>query len=155
MIRYHEAHGQLPSRGRIRGGHRTVDEQDVRWLQNLQTPLTAAVTPATAVRALRGQLSGSERADIDRLSGNVPQSRQQLDSTVDAVEVPAEERISLAFDVFVMRTRIEPASRTAYARRVISGDFALLSLLAIEGQLTRAVLARLVGIAPSTLGARG
>jgi DNA-binding MarR family transcriptional regulator len=37
---------------------------------------------------------------------------------------------------------------------VISGDFALLSLLAIEGQLTRAVLARLVGVAPSALGPR-
>ncbi|HEY6688828.1 MAG TPA: hypothetical protein VI094_21780 [Propionibacteriaceae bacterium] len=107
MIRYHEAHGHLPSRGRTRGGHRTVDEQDVRWLQNLQTPLTAGVTPATALRALHGQLSGSERAAIDRLSGNVPQIRQQLDSTVDAEKVPPEERTSLAFDVFVMRTRIE------------------------------------------------
>lgn len=37
---------------------------------------------------------------------------------------------------------------------MVSGDYALLSLLAVEGQLTRAVLARLVGVAPSTLGPR-
>jgi hypothetical protein len=51
MIHYHEAHGHLPSRGRTRGGHRTFDEQDVRWLRNLQTPLTAAPSSFPRARA--------------------------------------------------------------------------------------------------------
>ena len=37
---------------------------------------------------------------------------------------------------------------------MVSGDYALLSLLTVEGQLTPAVLARLVGVAPSTPGPR-
>ena len=37
---------------------------------------------------------------------------------------------------------------------MVSGDYALLSSLTVEGQLTPAVLARLVGVAPSTPGPR-
>ena len=102
----------------------------------------------------------AERAAIDRaldrLSGAVLQTRQLLAMTLnDAEQLPAEERISLAFDTFVMRTRMESyLSASLQEAGVISGDFALLSLLAIEGQLTRAVLARLVGVASSDLGPR-
>jgi hypothetical protein len=54
-----------------------------------------------------------------------------------------------------MRTRME-SYLSAGLREVDmgSGDYALLSLLAVEGLLTPAVLARLVGVAPSTLGSR-
>jgi DNA-binding MarR family transcriptional regulator len=132
----------------------------VRWLRILQTLVAAGVSAGTAVRALRGELSVAEQAAIDRgldrLSASIQEARQQLETFENAsAEVPAEERISLAFDAFVMRTRME--SYLSYGLReagVVSGDFALLSLLAVEGQLTRAVLARLVGVAPSTLGPR-
>ena len=66
MIRYHEAHGHLPSRGRTAGRQRNFDEQDVHWLRNLQTQLAAGVPTPTAMRALRGELSGLEQEAIDR-----------------------------------------------------------------------------------------
>jgi DNA-binding MarR family transcriptional regulator/DNA-binding transcriptional MerR regulator len=160
MIRYHEMHGHLPSRGRTAGQHRSFDEDDVRWLRNLQTLRAAGVPTRTAMRALRGELSAAERAavdcQLDRLCGNVRDARSQLEMFEDAAdEAPAEERISLAFDTFVLRTRMESyLSAGLRAAGIVSGDYALLSLLAIEGQLTQAVLARLVGVAPSTLGPR-
>jgi DNA-binding MarR family transcriptional regulator len=159
MIRYHEEHGHLPGRGRIAGRHRSFDEQDVRWLRNLQTLLAARVPSATAVRALRGELSVTERAavdrQLDRLCGNVREARQQLTLTEDAEQLPAEERMSLAFVAFLMRTRMESyLSAGLQEAGMVSGDYALLSLLAVEGQLTPTVMARLVGVAPSTLGPR-
>jgi hypothetical protein len=130
-----------------------------RVLRTLETLLAAGVSATTAVRALRGELPVSELVAIgrtfDRLSANVQEARQQLEMSENAADVPAEERISLAFDTFVMRTRMESyLSDGLREAGVVSGDFALLSLLAIEGQLTRAILARLVGVAPSTLGPR-
>ncbi|HEY6810289.1 MAG TPA: MerR family transcriptional regulator [Propionibacteriaceae bacterium] len=160
MIRYHEQHGHLPSRGRKSGRHRQFDEQDVQWLRSLQTLLAAGVSATTAVRALRDELSLAERAAIDRaldrLSANIHEARRQLETSEPAAdEAPAEERMSLAFDIFVMRTRMESyLSAGLQEAGVVSGDYAVLSLLAVEGQLTQAVLARLVGVAPSTLGPR-
>lgn len=159
MIRYHEQHGHLPSRTRTAGRHRSFDEQDVRWLRNLQTLLAAGVPTTTAVRALRGELSVAERAAIDRqldrLCDNVREARQQLDPYKDVEQLPAEQRMSLAFDSFLMRTRMESyLSASLREAGMVAGDYALVSLLAAEGQLTPAVLARLVGVAPSTLGPR-
>jgi DNA-binding transcriptional MerR regulator/DNA-binding HxlR family transcriptional regulator len=159
MIRYHEQHGHLPSREHSAGRHRSFDEKDVRWLRSLQTLLAAGVLTPTAVRALRGELSDAERAAIDRqldrLSGNVWEVRQQLEPAEGAEQLPAEERMSLAFDSFLMRTRMESyLSAGLREAGMVAGDYALVSLLAAEGQLTPAVLARLVGVAPSTLGPR-
>jgi DNA-binding transcriptional MerR regulator/DNA-binding MarR family transcriptional regulator len=158
MIRYHEEHGNLPSRQRTAGRHRSFDEQDVHWLRNLQTLLGAGVPTTTALGALRGELSVAERAAVDRqlerLCSNARETRQRLTPSGD-VELPAEERMSLAFATFLMRTRMESyLSAGLREAGMVSGDYALLSLLTVEGQLTPAVLARLVGVAPSTLGPR-
>jgi DNA-binding MarR family transcriptional regulator len=82
-------------------------------------------------------------------------ARQQLGPSEDVAQLPAEERMSLGFVAFLMRTRMESyLSAGLREADMVSGDYALLSLLAVEGQLTPAVLARLVGVAPSTLGSR-
>jgi DNA-binding transcriptional MerR regulator/DNA-binding MarR family transcriptional regulator len=159
MIRYHDEHGNLPNRQRPAGRHRSFDEQDVHWLRNLQTLLAAGVPTTTAVGALRGELSAAERAAVDRqlerLCGNARETRQQLTPSGDVEQLPAEERMSLAFAAFLMRTRMESyLSAGLREAGMVSGDYALLSLLTVEGQLTPAVLARLVGVAPSTLGPR-
>jgi DNA-binding MarR family transcriptional regulator len=104
-------------------------------------------------------LSVGERVAIDRqldrLCGNVLEARQQLGPSEDVAQLPAEERMSLGFVAFLMRTRMESyLSAGLREADMVSGDYALLSLLAVEGQLTPAVLARLVGVAPSTLGSR-
>lgn len=159
MIRYYQQRGHLPSRDRAAGRHRSFDEQDVRWLRSLQTLLAAGVPTTTAVRALRGELSVAERAAIDRqldrLCGNVWEARQQLETSEDGEQLPSDERMSLAFDSFLLRTRMESyLSASLREAGMLAGDYALVSLLAAEGQLTPAVLARLVGVAPSTLGPR-
>src|SRR5215211_2603471 len=159
MIRYYEEHGHLPSRGRTAGRHRSFDEQDVRWLRNIQTLRAAGVPTTTAVLALRGELSHAGRAGIDRkldrLCGKVSEARLQLELSEIVEQPPAEERMSLAFVAFLMRTRLESClSAGLQGAGMGSGDYALASLLAVEGQLTPAVLARLVGVAPSTLGSR-
>jgi DNA-binding MarR family transcriptional regulator len=54
-----------------------------------------------------------------------------------------------------MRTRMESyLSAGLREAGMVSGDYALVSLLTVEGQLTPAMLARLVGVALSTLGPR-
>ena len=125
----------------------------------MQTLRTTGVPTTTAVRALRGELSDAERAGIDRqldrLCGKVSEARRQLELSGNVEEPPAEERMSLAFVAFLMRTRLESyLSAGLQGAGMGSGDYALASLLAVEGQLTPAVLARLVGVAPSTLGSR-
>jgi DNA-binding MarR family transcriptional regulator len=104
-------------------------------------------------------LSHADRAGIDRkldrLCGKVSEARQQLEPSENVEQPPAEERMSLAFVAFLMRTRLESyLSAGLQEAGMGSGDYALASLLAVEGQLTPAVLARLVGVAPSTLGSR-
>jgi DNA-binding MarR family transcriptional regulator len=89
------------------------------------------------------------------LSGNVREVRQLLVSAEEVERRPSEERISLAFDSFLMRTRMESYLSEALREvGMVAGDYALVSLLATEGQLTPALMARLVGVAPSTLGPR-
>jgi hypothetical protein len=110
------------------------------------------------VGALRGELSVAERAavdrQLDRLCGNARETRRQLTPSGE-VKLPDEGRMSLAFAAFLMRTRMESyLSAGLREAGMVSGDYALLSLLAVEGQLTPAVLARLVGVARSTLGPR-
>jgi DNA-binding transcriptional MerR regulator len=78
MTRYHEAHGHLPSRGRTAGRQRNFDEQDVHWLRNLQTLLAAGVPTPTAMRALRGELSGLEQEAIYRAFDRVTRSGTYL-----------------------------------------------------------------------------
>ena len=140
MIRYHDEHGNLPNRQRTAGRHRSFDEQDVHWLRNLQTLLAAGV-PTTTVGALRGELQVAERAAVDRpldrLCSNGRETRQRR-TPCGEVELPAEERMSLAFAAFLMRTRMESyLSAGLREAGMVSGDYALLSLLTVEGQLTR------------------
>jgi hypothetical protein len=82
---------------------------------------------------------------LDRLCGNVLEARQQLGPSEDVAQLPAEERMSLGFVAFLMRIRMESYLSAGLRKAgMVSGDYALLSLLAVEGQLTPAVLARLV-----------
>ena len=67
---------------------------------------------------------------------------------------PVERRISLAFDIFLLRERIETLLSAALAKTgMSSGEYAVLSLVVYES-LTPAALTRLVGVAPSTLARR-
>src|SRR5215211_7486195 len=93
----------------------------------MQTLRTTGVPTTTAVRALRGELSDAERAGIDRqldrLCGKVSEARRQLEPSGNVERPPAEERMSLAFVAFLMRTRLEsyPVGRPAGGRHGLRG----------------------------------
>jgi DNA-binding transcriptional MerR regulator len=159
MIRYYENRGRIrrPSRGPR--AHRHYAEDDIERLRALRALLAAGVSPSEAVDALDGRLDVEQRRRITAALG------QLLDATTDALRrlrqpeavepLATELKMGLLFDLFLARTRAE-ALLTLALRPVglISGELALLHLIWLEGQFNAATLARLVGVAPSTLGGR-
>ena len=156
-IRYLDARGCLPGRSRPAGRHRYFDQADLEWLSALGALLAAGVPTATAVRALRNEASAAERAEIEsavqRLSAQLSTIPKLL-SPERSYDLGIEDRMTLVFDTFLLRARVESYLYTAIRPAgVIPGDFGLLSLVS-ETELTPAVLARMVGVAPSTLTRR-
>ena len=157
MIRYHDERGHLPGRPRTAGRHRYFDENDVEWLSALSALLAAGLSTATAVRALRNEATAAERAAIEcavqRLGEQLSSVRKLLATEPDH-DLGIEDRMTLAFDTFLLRARMESYIFGAlHPAGVIPGDFGLLSLIQ-EAELTPAVLAQMVGVAPSTLNRR-
>jgi DNA-binding transcriptional MerR regulator/DNA-binding HxlR family transcriptional regulator len=157
MIRYHDERGHLPGRSRTAGRHRYFDQNDVEWLSALSALRAAGLSTATAVRALRNEAKAGERAAIEcavqRLGEQLSSVRKLLATELDH-DLGIEDRMTLAFDTFLLRARMESYIFSAlHPAGVIPGDFGLLSLIQ-EAELTPAVLAQMVGVAPSTLNRR-
>jgi DNA-binding transcriptional MerR regulator len=161
MIRYYEHRGRIRSPSRGPRAHRNYAEDDIERLRVLRALLAAGVSPAEAIDVIDGRL------DVERRRRITASLDQLLDATRDALRrlrhrvpeareaSPSEVRIGLLFDLFLARTRAE--ARLTLALRpvgLISGELALLDLIWLEGQFNAATLARLVGVAPSTLGGR-
>ena len=158
MIRYHDERGHLPGRRRSAGRHRYFDQADVDWLSALQALLAAGIPTAIAVRAMREEATSEEQARIESalglLGGHLAVARERLTPAQHRYELGFEDRMTLAWDIFVMRTRMESFMFTVlHPTGVIPGEFGLLSLVA-EAELTPTVLAQIVGVAPSTLTRR-
>lgn len=157
MVRYYEERRYLPQRPRTPGRHRHYDEIDVRWLEAMTTLRAAGVGPALATRALRGQLNPAELDRVQqRLTGVLLRVHDTQDLLRPAASGPAptERRISLGFDIFLLRERMETLLSAALRRTgITSGEYAVLSVVFYES-LTPAALTRLVGVAPSTLTRR-
>jgi DNA-binding transcriptional MerR regulator/DNA-binding MarR family transcriptional regulator len=157
MIRYHDERGHLPGRTRTAGRHRYFDEADVEWLSALAALLAAGLPTVTAVRALRNEETAAERTAIEsavlRLGDQLSAVRRLL-APAPRYDLGIEDRMTLAFDTFLLRARIESYMVSAlHPAGVIPGDFGLLSLIA-ETELTPALLAQMVGVAPSTVNRR-
>jgi DNA-binding transcriptional MerR regulator/DNA-binding MarR family transcriptional regulator len=157
MIRYHDERGHLPGRSRTLGRHRYFDQGDVEWLSRLQALLAAGIPTATAVRALRHEATAAELSQIasaiQRLGSQLALVRGSL-SPARRYELGIERRMTLAFDTFVLRMRMESYLYPAISPAgVIPGDFGLLALVG-EVELTPATLARMVGLAPTTVTRR-
>jgi DNA-binding transcriptional MerR regulator/DNA-binding MarR family transcriptional regulator len=157
MIRYHDDRGHLPGRIRPAGRHRYFDQADVEWLSALAALLAAGIPTATAVRALRDEATAAERTAIEsavlRLGEQLGAVRRLL-APERRYDLGIEDRMTLAFDTFLLRARIESYMVTAlHPAGVLPGDFGLLSLIS-EMELTPALLAQMVGVAPSTLNRR-
>lgn len=110
-----------------------------------------------AARALRGQIAGVELERVqqrltdvlDRVHG----TRHHLRPAEPLLD-PVERRISLGFDIFLLRERIETLLSAALKETgMSSAEYAVLSLVVYES-LTPAALTRLVGAAPATLARR-
>jgi DNA-binding transcriptional MerR regulator len=161
MIRYYEHRGRIRSANRGAGAHRHYAEDDIEQLRILRALLAAGVSPAQAMAALDGQLDVEQRrritASLDQLLDAIRDALHRLHQPVAEIvqPSPSELRMGLLFDLFLARTRAE-ALLTLALRPVglISGELALLHLIWLEGQFNAATLARLVGVAPSTLGGR-
>lgn len=159
MIRYYEHRGRIRSPSRGPRAHRNYAEADIERLRILRALLAAGASPAEAMDAVEGRLDVEQRKRITASLG------QLLNATRDALRclrqpeavepLPTELRMGLLFDLFLARTRAE-ALLTLALRPVglVSGELALLHLVWLEGQFNAATLARLVGVAPSTLGGR-
>lgn len=160
MIRYYEQRGVI--RGlRARDGHRRYTDDDVRRLRRLRALLAANVAPQWAERALDADLPDPQRQQVRRALELLIAEAQEAHAGLaaaparDADDEPPEQRISLMFDTFMMRTRMESVLTAALQPAGIrSGDYAVVSLIAVEGSMTPATLARLVGVAPSSLAGR-
>ena len=161
VARLWERRGWIGSR-RVWGGHRHYSDDEVARMRRLRALLAAGVAPAVAVRAVDGDLDDDERARVRRaLTALAEQAREaelHLAPDRDAcfpTEGPPEQRISLMFDTFMIRTRMECVLGGALgAVGVPAGEYALISLIFVGGALTPAGLARLVGVAPTSLGSR-
>jgi DNA-binding transcriptional MerR regulator len=160
MIRYYEQRGVIRG-ARARDGHRRYTDDDVRRLRRLRALLAANIAPERAERAIDADLPGPERRQVRRalelLIAEAQEAHARLDAAPgrDADDEPPEQRISLMFDTFMMRTRMETVLTAALQPAGIrSGDYAVVSLIAVEGSMTPATLARLVGVAPSSLAGR-
>jgi DNA-binding transcriptional MerR regulator len=161
MIRYHEQRGVVRG-AQARDGHRRYTDDDVRRLRRLRALLAANIAPECAERALDADLPDRERRQVRRalelLIAEAQEAHARLDADApgyDADDEPPEQRISLMFDTFMMRTRMESVLTAALQPAGIrSGDYAVVSLIAVEGSMTPSTLARLVGVAPSSLAGR-
>jgi DNA-binding transcriptional MerR regulator len=161
MIRYYEHRGRIRTPSRGARAHRHYAEDDIERLRILRPLLAAGVSAAEAVDAIDGRLDVDERrritASLDQLldaTGDaLRRLRQPAPETLE--QSPTELKIGLLFDLFLARTRAE-ALLTLALRPVglISGELALLHLIWEEGQFNAATLARVVGVAPSTIGGR-
>jgi len=161
MIRYYEQRGVVRG-ARARDGHRRYTDDDVRRLRRLRALLAANIAPECAERAVDADLPEPERRQVRRelelLIAEAQEAHARLDPAAtgrDADDAPPEQRISLMFDTFMMRTRMESVLTAALQPAGIrSGDYAVVSLIAVEGSMTPSTLARLVGVAPSSLAGR-
>jgi DNA-binding transcriptional MerR regulator len=161
MIRYYEHRGRIRSPSRGPRAHRQYADDDIHRLRIFRALLAAGVSPSEAIDAIDGRLDDEQYRRITASLG------QLFDATGDALsrlrqpvlqaleQSPTELRIGLLFDLFLARTRAE-ALLTLALRPVglVSGELALLHLIWFEGKFNAATLARLVGVAPSTLGGR-
>ncbi len=157
MVRYYEERDYLRPQTRTPGRHRVYDDADVRWLQAMGTLRAAGFGPGVASRALRGELVGAELSRVQQRLTDVlvrVHTTRHLLRAVDHRPQPAEQRISLGFDIFLLRERMETLLSAALAETgMTSGEYAVLSLVTYES-LTPAAMTRLVGVAPSTLARR-
>lgn len=158
VIRSYEARGWLRP-AQAGAGHRHYAAADVERARLLRALLAADVAPELAVRAVDGRADAAERDEVRAaLTVLADQVRAALAATgppsPDDDDAP-ERHISLMFDTFVARTRMESVLTEALRPAgVPSGEYAIISLIDAEGAMTPATVARLVGAAPSTLGGR-
>lgn len=159
MIRYYEQRGVVRG-ARARDGHRRYTDDDVQRLRRLRALLAANIAPECAERAVDADLPDPERRQVRRelelLIAEAQEAHARLDPAPPGPDAePPEQRISLMFDTFMMRTRMESVLTAALQPAGIrSGDYAVVSLIAVEGSMTPSTLARLVGVAPSSLAGR-
>lgn len=158
MIRYYETHGASI---RTSSRQRRYTSEDVLRLRMLRALLAAGIAPDRAVSALNGELPPDELAKLrhalTELAAETAEAAQHL-APAPAGSLRLEEpdqRMAVAFDTFVLRTRVESLLTKALRPvGITSGDYAMLSLLVVEDGLTPAAITRLVGRAPSTVTSR-
>lgn len=157
QIRYYQAIGVLTEGDRAQGRHREFTDRDVRRLRVLKTLLAADAPPALAVRVLDGALTVPERTEVERLLDLQLAADRETRISIAATDreelVAGQPDISLMFDIFVLRTRMGAVLTEALTDVGLTAtEYALLSLLRESPSRTAAELARLLGIAPTTLG---
>jgi DNA-binding MarR family transcriptional regulator len=146
--------------GGARDRHYTDD--DVDRMRRLRVLLAADLPPTLATRAVDGDLGEDERARARRALAALVEQAREADADLARggavaapAEAPPEHRISLMFDTWIMRTRMECVLGSALRPAGVPvGEYAVISLISVGGPLTPASLARLVGTAPTTLGSR-
>lgn len=161
VIRSWERRGWVGS-DRAAATHRHYSDDDVTRMQRLRALLAADVAPAVAVRAVDDDLDEDERAEVRRALAALVEQVQEADLHLahdhggcSAVEALPEQQISLMFDTFMVRTRMECVLGGALsAVGVPPGEYAVISLIFVGGPLAPADLRRLVGGAPTSLGSR-
>lgn len=157
MVRHYEQQGYLRRDQRARGQHRNFDDEDVQQLLVLRSLLSAGVPTSTAGRVIGDSATKEELQQADQaLARSAERSRAARARLAAGAPqlVPVEHQLSLAFDLFLARTRLESLlSLELRDSGISSGDYALLSLASME-RITPTSLARLVGVAPSTLTRR-
>lgn len=160
MIRYYETHGWIKST-RTSSTQRRYTARDVYRLGMLRALLAAGIAPDRAVSALNNELPPDEltkaRHMVVVLAGQTAEAAQHL--TPATSESPnfeePDRRMAVTFDTFVLRTRVDSLLTNALRPAgITSADYAMLSLLIVEGGLTPAAMTRLVGNAPSTVSSR-
>jgi DNA-binding MarR family transcriptional regulator/DNA-binding transcriptional MerR regulator len=156
MIRAYERRGW--ARAARRADHRRYADAEVARLRLLRALLAAGVDADRAARLLDDHATTAERdeamAALVLLFDEVSEAVTALDEPDPDGDLP-EQHISLMFDTFMVRTRMECVLSAALRPAGIpSGEYAIVSLIWAEGSMTPATLGRLVGVAPSTLGGR-
>ena len=157
MVRHYDQQGYLRGQPRAQGEHRRFDDEDVQQLLLLRSLLAAGLPPSSAGRVASGSAALDELRQADQALARAAEQTRRARTRLAArapQPVLVEHRLSLAFDLFWARTQIESLlSLELRTAGISSGDYAVLSLVSMEG-LSEAGLARLVGGAPTTLTRR-
>ena len=143
VIRSWERRGWIGS-GRAAPGHRHYTDDDVDRMRRLRVLLAADLPPALATRAVDGDRGEDERARARRALAALVEQAREADAelarggAVAPAEAPPEHRISLMFDTWIMRTRMECVlGSTLRPAGVPVGEYAVISLISVGGRSRR------------------